>query len=106
MSFTLIAQTSSAEQEKLKKANEETIAAYKVGKFGDALKQAQTALDLTIKIFGAEHLETATSYSNLGEIYSAGKKYKEAFKIFKRHWLSINKIPSKMPLELQKQPKD
>ncbi|CAN5323192.1 hypothetical protein BH20ACI1_BH20ACI1_24330 [soil metagenome] len=77
-SFSLLAQTSADEVEKLKQFNQQVIAKYKEGDFNDALKAAQQALDLTIKIFGAESSETATSYTNLGEIYLAKKKYDEA----------------------------
>ena len=84
MSFSLIAQTSTEEIEKLRQVNQETLATYKAGKFNDALKSAQTALDLTIKIFGAEHIETATSHTNLGAIYRATKKYKEAAEHFQK----------------------
>lgn len=77
-SFSLWAQASAAEVGKLKQINQEVIVKYKEGDFNDALKAARQALDLTIKIFGAESSETATSYTNLGEIYLAKKKYDEA----------------------------
>ncbi len=77
-SFSLWAQTSADDAGKLKQINQEVIAKYKEGDYNDALKVARQSLDLTIKIFGAESLETATSYKNLGEIYLAKKKYDEA----------------------------
>ncbi len=76
--FSLWAQTSADEVGKLKQFNQQVIAKYKDGDFNDALKSAQQALDLTIKIFGTESTETATSYTNLAEIYLAKKKYNEA----------------------------
>ncbi len=94
MSFSLIAQTSTEEIEKLKQANQETVAKYKAGKFNDALKSAQTALDLTIKIYGAEHLEMATSYTNLGAIYRADKKYKEAVENFQKAFVIYQQNPT------------
>lgn len=93
MSLTLFAQTSSEEVEKLRQANQETIAAYKAGKFDDALKSARIALDLTIKNFGAEHIETATSYTNLGEIYSANKKFNAAAENFQKALAIYQKNP-------------
>ena len=77
-SFSLWAQTSADEVGKLKQINQEVIEKYKEGNFNDALKAERQGLDLTIKIFGAESLEAATSYKNLGEIYLAKKKYDEA----------------------------
>ena len=93
MSFSLSAQTSAEETAKLKQVNQETIAAYKSGKIGDALKSAQAALALTLKIFGAEHIETATSYSNLGAIYRADKKYREAAENFQKALAIYQKNP-------------
>lgn len=77
-SFSLLAQTSADEVEKLKQLNQQVFGKYKEGNFSDALKSAQQVLDLTIKVFGAESSETATSYTNLGEIYLAKKKYDDA----------------------------
>ncbi|HSK73036.1 MAG TPA: TonB family protein [Pyrinomonadaceae bacterium] len=77
-SFSLIAQVTNEEIEQLRQTNQEVITRYRENKFDDALKAGQQALEMTIKIFGAEHGETAKSYKNLGEIYRAKKKYKEA----------------------------
>lgn len=76
--FSLQAQTSSEEKEQLKKVNQELVANYKAGKLDNALSLAQKAVELSQKIYGAESLETATAYKNLGIIYRAKKKYKEA----------------------------
>lgn len=77
-SISLWAQTSADEVEKLKQLNQQVVTKYKEGDFNNSLKAAQQALDLTVKIFGAENKETAASYTNLGEIYLAKKKYDEA----------------------------
>jgi TonB family protein len=82
--FSLHAQTASEEKENLKQANQRTVASYRAGKFEDALKFAQQAVDLSVKVFGAEHAETATAYTNLATIYQARKKYKEAAANFQK----------------------
>jgi TonB family protein len=76
--FSLQAQTVPGEKENLKQVNQQVAASYKAGKLDDALKFAQQAVDLSVKVFGAEHTETATAYINLGTIYQAKKKYKDA----------------------------
>ena len=49
--------------ENLKQVNQETVT--NTGrKIYDALKSAQQALDVTIKMFGEQHNETAISYTN------------------------------------------
>ncbi len=50
----------------------------------DALKFAQQAVDLSVRVFGGEHAETATAYTNLGTIYQAKKKYKDAAASFEK----------------------
>lgn len=76
--FSLQAQTSTEDKEQLKKINQELVTNYKAGKIDNALGFAQKAVDLTVKIYGAESLETATAYKNVGILYRAKKKYKEA----------------------------
>lgn len=76
--FSLQAQTSAEEKEQLKKVNQDLVVNYKAGKLDNALSSAQKAVELCQKIFGADSLETATAYKNLGIIYRAKKKYKEA----------------------------
>jgi len=66
------------EKETLKQVTQSVISTYKSGKFDDAQKFAQQALDLNIKIYGNDDLETATAYSNLGVILRERKKYKES----------------------------
>ena len=76
--FLLQAQTSTDEKEQLKQINQELVTKFKAGKMDDALSLAQKAVDLSLKIYGAESLETAVSYKNLGIIFRVKKKYKEA----------------------------
>ncbi len=76
--FTLQAQTTTEEKEQLKKVNQELVANYKAGKLDNALSSAQKAVDLSNKIYGAESLETAIAYKNLGIIYRTQKKNRES----------------------------
>lgn len=76
--FSIKAQTSPDEREKLKQLNQQVVTTYKAGKIDDALTLAKQAVDLSIKVFGAGHDETASAYSNLGTLYSLKKKYSEA----------------------------
>jgi TonB family protein len=76
--FSLNAQTSPDDKENLKQVNRQTLASYQAGKLDDALKFALQAVDLSVKVFGAEHAETATAYTNLATIYQSKKKYGEA----------------------------
>lgn len=66
------------EKETLKKINQEIAASFKSKKFDDALKSSRQAVDLSIKIYGAESVETAAVYANLGVIYREKEKYKES----------------------------
>lgn len=78
--FSLHAQPAVTADDKknLKQVNQQTVAAYQAGKLDEALKLAQQAVDFSVKVFGSEHAETATAYANLGAIYQAKKKYKDA----------------------------
>lgn len=76
LSVSILAQTD--EKETLKQLNQSIITAYKSGKLDEAQNLAQRALDLSIKMYGEENVETATAYSNLGVILKERKKYKES----------------------------
>lgn len=101
-SFSVEAQSSTEDKAKLKQINQEVVAKYKEGNFDDALKVAQIALDATIKIFGAEHAETATAYANLGEIYRAKKKYNEAAVNFQKTLAVYQLSPAKNAAKIAK----
>ncbi len=47
------------EKETLKQLNQKVITSYRNQKFDEALKLAQQAVDLSLKIYGAEQPETA-----------------------------------------------
>ncbi len=66
------------DKETLKQINQNVVSSYQNQKFDEALKFAQQAVDLSLKIYSAENLETATAYTNLGVIYRDKKKYKES----------------------------
>ena len=76
--FSNYAQTSADDKEKLKQLNAEVVTKYKAGKIDDAVAPAKQAVELSLKVFGAEHNETASAYVNLGTLYRLKKKYKEA----------------------------
>jgi len=66
------------EKETLKQLNQKVIASYRNQKFDEALKLAQQAVDLSLKLYGAEQPETAVAYNHLGVMYQEKKKYKES----------------------------
>ncbi len=76
--FSIYAQTTSDDKEKLKQLNAEVVAKYKAGNIDAAVAPAKQAVELSLKVFGAEHNETASAYVNLGTLYRLKKKYKEA----------------------------
>lgn len=78
LSVSVVQAQTGNQKETLKQLNQDTVSAYQSQKFDDALKFAQQALDLTIKIFGTENLQTAGAYKNLSIVYREKKKYKEA----------------------------
>ena len=76
--LSIYAQTQDSDVQKLKQINQEVIEKYKAEKYDDALKGARQALDLSVKIYGAENNATAVYYINLGEIYRVKRKNVEA----------------------------
>ena len=66
------------EKETLKKLNQAINSSYQSGDLSEAQKNARQALDLSIKIFGNESLQTASVYSNLGIILRQKKEYEES----------------------------
>lgn len=72
------AQAQTDEKENLKQINQSVISSYKNQKFDEALKFAQQAVDLSVKIYGVENRETAVAYANLAAIYQQKKKFKDS----------------------------
>lgn len=66
------------EKETLRQLNQKVIASYQAQRYDDALKFAEQVLDLTVKVFGAQDLQTASAYKNLGIIHREKTKFKEA----------------------------
>lgn len=66
------------EKETLKQINQNANSAYQNQKLDDAIKFAQQAVDLSLKIYGAKNVETAVAYTNLGVIYRDKKKFRES----------------------------
>lgn len=66
------------EKETLRQLSQNAISSYQNQKFDDAIKFAQQAVDLSLKIYGAKNVETAVAYTNLGVIYRDKKKFKES----------------------------
>lgn len=83
MSFT---QTEPSDKDKLKSLNAEVVENYRAWKLDDAAKAAHASLELTIKLFGEDHLETSVVYSNLAEIYSRKEKNDLAFRYLRLAW--------------------
>lgn len=68
----------SDQKETLIQLNQKMVSLYQAQKYDDALKFAEQILDLTVKAFGAEDVQTASAYKNLGLIYRGKTKYKES----------------------------
>jgi tetratricopeptide (TPR) repeat protein len=72
------------DKETLRQLNQTVTALYQLGKFDEALKQAQQVVDLSLKVYGAEHEETAAAYTNLGIVLREKKKFKESVENFQK----------------------
>lgn len=77
-SCTMAAQTAGEDVEKLKKINSDVVVQYQLGEYDEALKLARSALVLASSIYGVEHMQTATSHINVGEILRKKRKYRES----------------------------
>jgi TonB family protein len=100
--FSIKAQTSPDERDKLKQLNQQVVTTYKAGKIDDALILAKQSVDLSVKVFGAEHDETAAAYSNLGTLYRLKKKYTEAAENLQKALAIYNLRPAKNGKSLAK----
>jgi TonB family protein len=74
--YSVSAQTD--DKETLKQLNQNLVAAHSQGKYDEALKIARQTLDLSVKLFGAESVETAIAYKNVGVIYQEKMKFRES----------------------------
>jgi TonB family protein len=62
----------------LKTLNQKLVESYKNNKLDEALKFANQAVELSLKIYGTDNTETAVAYSNLGIIQREKQKYKDS----------------------------
>lgn len=81
------------DKETLKQINQNVVSSYQNQKIDEALKFAQQAVELSLKIYGMESLETAAAYSNLGVIYREKKKYKESVENLQKAADIYQKLP-------------
>jgi tetratricopeptide (TPR) repeat protein len=93
LSVVCSAQAQTDDKETLKRLNQNVLLSYKNQKMDDALRFARQAVDLSIKINGADNLETATAYTNLGVIYRERKKYKESIESLQTAANIYQKLP-------------
>ena len=66
------------EKDTLRQLSQNALSAYQNQKLDEAIKFGQQAVDLSLKIFGKNSLDTAVAYTNLGVIYREKKKFKES----------------------------
>lgn len=77
-------QAQTDEKTLLRQTRLQAVARFNAADFDEAAKFAQQAVDLSLKIFGADHVETAAAYTNLGEVLRAKHKYSGAVATFQR----------------------
>lgn len=66
----------------LEQLNQSLAVNYKKGEFKQALKIASQILDLSLKVYGENSIETAIAYKNLGAILRDTYKQKDSIEIF------------------------
>ena len=59
---------------------------YSLGEYSQAKELHEKALTIRKKIFGEEHADVATSYSNLALVYNRLGEYNEAKDLHEMHW--------------------
>lgn len=87
-------QAQTGDKETLKQINQNVVSSYKNQKFDEALKLAQQAVDLSVKLYGVENRETAVAYANLGAIYQQKKRFKESIDVIQKAIGIYQKIPN------------
>ncbi len=92
--FSARAQTIDAERETLVKLNETVVSLYRGQKFDEALKAARQAVDKSVKVYGAERIQTAIAYTNLGAIYREKRKFDESIENLQKAADIYQKIPN------------
>jgi TonB family protein len=94
MLTSIFAQTD--EKVKLQQINEKTVDLYKVGNLDEALKSAGQAVELSLKVYGEKHQETALAYSNLGTLQREKGKFGDSAKNLQKA-LEIYRLHSNTP---------
>ncbi len=82
------------EKETLKQINQQLVSNYQKQKFDEAIKLGQQAVDLSLKIYGENNVETAVAYTNLGVIYRDKKKFKESIENLQKAINVYESIPN------------
>jgi tetratricopeptide (TPR) repeat protein len=72
------------DKQTLKQLNQNLITAYKSQKIDEALKMAYQAVELSLKVYGADNEETAVAFSNLGAILKDKRKFVEAVQNYQK----------------------
>jgi TonB family protein len=86
----------------LKEINLKLVESYKNNKFDDALKFANQAVELSLKIYGADNTETAVAYSNLGFVQREKFRYKDSTMSFLQTVAILEKLKTAKSGELIK----
>lgn len=73
-----------AQQEKWNELNQQVLKLSHEGKYAEAIEVAESRLVIAERTFGPDHLNIATSLSNLAELYDSQGMYLEAEPLFKR----------------------
>lgn len=94
LSTVCFAQAQTDDNETLKQINQNVVSSYKNQKFDEALKFAQQAVDLSVKIYGVENREIAVAYANLGAIYQKKRKFKESIEFLEKAIDVYQKTPN------------
>jgi tetratricopeptide (TPR) repeat protein len=80
----VIASAVSAQQDRWNELNQKLVKLNREGKYAEATKIAEKALEVAENTFGPDHTNTAASLNNLAEAYRAQERYAEAEPLYKR----------------------
>lgn len=84
----------------LKLLNKKVIDSYGTGDLEHAAKFAKQSLELTLKVYGAEHLETAVAYTNFGVIQRNRRKFGESIQHFQQSLEIHLKLSQSNPMKI------
>ena len=69
---------------------------YSLKEYNQAKELHVKALTILKKIFGEDHADVATSYSNLALVYYSLEEYNQAKELHEKHWWLGNKFSVKI----------